>query len=59
MAFEAWYDLFVTTARANGLGYLVGEPAAHRDAFEDGLSPAEELSEQVSVARGDLSDAIV
>jgi hypothetical protein len=48
--FEAWYSSLSTIAASKGLGFLVGDPESHRAAFEDGLSPEDEISEQAAAA---------
>ncbi|GAG86137.1 unnamed protein product [marine sediment metagenome] len=45
--FEDWYDDLVELARAEDLLCLVSNyPEDHRESYEDGLTPDEELDEQ-------------
>jgi len=45
--FEEWYKELVQLAKGEDLLWLVSDyPEDHRESYEDGLSPDEELDEQ-------------
>lgn len=57
--FETWYSNLNAIAKMQGAGYLIAGAEDHRDAFEDGLSPDEELVEQLYAATSDGADFFI
>lgn len=49
-AFNNWFDCLRGLADGRGLSHLIGDAESHQDAFFDGLSPEEELRQQVHAA---------
>lgn len=48
---EEWYDELVQLAKAQGVAWLLSDSAEdHREGYEDGLTPEEELQEQTGAA---------
>ena len=46
-SFEMWYTKLHNLAQIEGYLYLVGDKESHRESFEDGESPEDELKYQI------------
>ena len=45
MTFEQWWAIVIELAKEEDLLHLLGDAESHRDGFDDGYSPVEELRE--------------
>lgn len=46
-AFQKWFDELIKMARDEDISYLISpNPEDHRESYEDGSTPEEELDEQ-------------
>jgi hypothetical protein len=51
--FELWYSELKFLAMEQDVSHLISDAASHEDAFLDGLTPENELSEQRHAAAND------
>lgn len=51
LTFEAWYKQLKALAKKADCSFLIAEAESHRSAYDDGLTPREELEEQIDAAR--------
>lgn len=49
-AFERWFATLTELATIRGLAWLLGDAASHRDSFDEGLSPQDELDQLIAEA---------
>jgi hypothetical protein len=48
--FSMWFICLKGHAEERGLGWLIGDPESHRESFDEGVSPEDELSELIAEA---------
>lgn len=49
--FDLWHNELEFLAGGIDASYLLGDAESHRDAYNDGLSPEEDLGEQLAAAK--------
>lgn len=54
MAFNEWFHDLVALADEADMLHLIGDAESHRDGYEDGLSPAQELESQITEASSSI-----
>jgi len=47
MTFDEWWAAVTQEAKRRGGEHLLGDQESHRDGFEDGYTPAEEIAEAI------------
>jgi len=47
MKFEVWWKWVRAEAERQDVLHLLGDPDSHREGFEDGYSPADEVEETI------------
>ena len=54
MTFDEWWSAVTQEAKRRGVEHLLGDQESHRDGFEDGYTPAEEIAEAIDAAAASM-----